>query len=228
MNETPDTNGAVRIEPALYLGPRERLVTVSYNVVVKSFRFHAILTDQRILLIDHGEQKPGVFARELLRPTLKSCFFEENESREPVLVLVVQTLPDEQKTMKITFSGRTGIEDADMAEWLPLAGSTAGTPSAYTTPVQVDMAASPEPVRITNHAYAFTSEQRTRALNPPRSVQIRKPSFRRGGVFRPEVPVLQPDTKATPEVRFCHHCGENIIRNARFCPFCGASVKHLK
>lgn len=228
MNETPDTTGAGHIDPALYLGQRERLVTISYNVVVKSFRFHAILTDQRILLIDHNEQKPGVFARELLRTTLKTCFFEENESGEPVLVMAVQTLPDEQKTMKLTFSGRTGIEDADMAEWLPLAGSAAGAPSAYNTPGQVDMTTSPEPGRIATHAHTFTSDQRTRALNPPRSVQIRKPSFRRGGVFRPELPVLQPDIKATPEVRFCHQCGENIIRNARFCPFCGASVKHLK
>jgi hypothetical protein len=228
MNETPDVEIVVPIEPALYLGTRERLVTVTYNVVVKSFRFHAILTDQRILLIDHDEQKPGVFARELLRPLLKNCFFEENERGEPVLVLSVQTLPDEQKTMKLTFSGRAGIEAPDMAEWLSLAGSAAGAPSNRSAAMPGNTAVSPESAQIMNHSLAFAANHRTVPRDQPRSVQIRKPSFRRGGSFRPDVPVLLPDIRTAPDVRFCHQCGEKIIQNARFCPFCGASVKHLK
>lgn len=218
MEDTTRFPGQPAIDTKSYLLYGENLVTVTYHVLVKTFEFHAILTNRRILLIDRDEQRKGVFAREIEIANLKNSYFEENEKGEPVLVLSIQVFPDETKTMKLSFPGRTGLDDPDIAGWSNLPGSGIPSRRQQPTPIQAEpLQKEPKEVAPIPPPHPVPAES-ARTL-------VRKPLIRRG--ISPETGLRIPPAHSgiVPAERFCSQCGEKLPDKARYCPFCGAQVR---
>ena len=105
---------------SVYLQPGEQVLIGSLNVAVKKFFFHAYLTDQRIFLIDTQEKKVKVTAKDISRDTIIGSIIEFSENSDPVLVLSLQSVDDEIKTMKLIFVQNGMDRSSEIDEWIEL------------------------------------------------------------------------------------------------------------
>ena len=109
------------------LQPGEQILIGSLNVSVKKFAFHAYLTNQRIFLIDSQEKKIRVTAKDVPRNTIADSSVEYSESSDPVLVLSVKSVDDEDvKTMKLVFTQDGTDRSAEVDDWISMLHEEAG------------------------------------------------------------------------------------------------------
>jgi len=198
------------------LNSDESIILATQNVVVKSVPFEAILTSERLILVN---------SRDTLMPpqylplaAIRSLEAGENAIRDPVITISVSTEGTSTRQMVLTFSRQAGGErKRECDEWVKIlneqivtfrskAESTAqGTSEAG---IHKEIPTAPPIGSVTK-----TGKKKIEIARPMKKVIETVPS--------PKKPI---ETSSLPQGTFCSRCGSRVPPDSAFCNRCGARV----
>jgi zinc-ribbon domain len=233
------------------LRDRERIVRFAPQVGIKKFRFNAYLTDRRLILIDCGEKKTGIAAKEIPTDTIVDASLEAGAGTDPVLVLTIGAGEDARK-MRLVFVRDEADRNAEAEDWAGLlsGGGQAGLKSSGDHLQQDDRRARFPGALLHPHPRTYAAERMSRKERPlperdsgPEKTEAgtdtvgvpRSDPFRAEGTAGGDVSEASPETPEKagqeeevpvtgPEIMYCHNCGKRMPKLANFCPYCGTRL----
>ncbi|MDD1718102.1 MAG: zinc ribbon domain-containing protein [Methanoregulaceae archaeon] len=233
------------------LRDRERIVRFAPRIGIKKFRFNAYLTDRRLILIDCGEKKSGIAAKEIPTDTIVDACLEAGAETDPVLVLTIGTGEDARK-MRLVFVRDEADRNAEAEEWAGLlsGGEQAGRKGPGEHLVKEEKGARFSGALLHPHPRTYAAERMSRKerplperdsdtgsveSGPGTEVVSRSDPFRTERAAGGDVSEASPDAPGKaeqeedvpvtgPEIMYCHNCGKRMPKLANFCPYCGTRL----
>lgn len=114
--EGEETGGGGPFNPFKLLEIGEMMVRYCDGIRIKDFVFLAILTSERLVLIDSAKQGSGVIAKEIPVSVIKHADLERDERGRPTLAVSME-IGEQNRVMRLVFSGLINEPDAECREW---------------------------------------------------------------------------------------------------------------
>lgn len=94
----------------------ELMIRYTDGIRIKDFVFLAILTSERLILIDSAKQGAGVIAKEIPIPLIKEADIERDEKNRPTLALTME-VGGQYRVMRFIFTGLITEPETECREW---------------------------------------------------------------------------------------------------------------
>jgi len=198
----------------------ESILLATQNVVVKSVPFEAILTNERLILVN---------SRDTLMPpqylplaAIQNLDTGENAIRDPTITLSVGTETGSTRQMVLTFSRQVGGErKRECDEWVKILREKI-TSYRERSIHAVAPAFEPEP-----------ASQTVQAVPPHAGIASGHSAKKKIEIARPmkkiietvNVPQKPVETSSLPQGSFCSRCGSRVPPDSLFCNRCGTRVE---
>lgn len=202
------------------LNSDESILLATQNIVVKSVPFEAILTNERLILVN---------SRDTLMPpqylplaAIQNLDTGENAIRDPTITLSVGTETGSTRQMVLTFSRQVGGErKRECDEWVKILKEKL---SGYRERSihAVAPAFEPEP-----------APQAGQATPPQAGIPGGSPAKKKIEIARPMKKIIETvnapqkpvETSSLPQGSFCSRCGSRVPPDSAFCNRCGTRVE---
>ncbi len=201
------------------LNSDESIILATQNVVVKSVPFEAILTSERLILVN---SKDTLMPPQYLPLTaVRGLETGENAIRDPVITLSVSAEGAGTRQMVLTFSRQAGGErKRESDEWVKVIEEQIALNRAR--PVQ-SPASSPDSER---------EYSRDRPVTPPAIGASGQTGKKKIEIARPMKKIIETvpapkkpvETSSLPQGSFCSRCGSRVPPDSAFCNRCGTRV----
>ena len=121
------------------------------GIRIKDYSFLAILTSDRLALIDSGKQHEGLIAKEIPVSLIQGAEMEKDERGRPALAVTME-VSGQTRLMKMVFTGHISEPVTECKEWFTAINGYPPEPEATITPVPepetpVEGAPAAQPVR---------------------------------------------------------------------------------
>jgi len=166
-----------KFNPFRLLEIGEIMVRYTDGIRIKDFVFLAILTSERLILIDSARQGSGQITKEIPFSVIKKADLERDERDRPALAISME-VGDQQRVMRLVFTGLINEPDTECREWYTAIN---GFPPERIEKVEVHL---DEPAQVVQ------PEQRIPVQNPPPVTEV--------PLAPPVVPVSEPAPPAEP------------------------------
>jgi hypothetical protein len=204
-----------------------------------------------LILIDCGEKKSGIAAKEIPTDTIVDACLEAGAETDPVLVLTIGT-GEEARKMRLVFIRDEADRNAEAEEWAGLlsGGEQAGRKMSEERLMKEEKGARFSGALLHPHPRTYAAERMSRKERPlperdsgTGSVEAgsgtegvsRSDPFRAAGAAGGDVTGASPETPGKaeeegeipvtgPEIMYCHNCGKRMPKLANFCPYCGTRL----
>ncbi|MDO9326152.1 MAG: zinc ribbon domain-containing protein [Methanoregula sp.] len=197
----------------------ETIIHQAHNIKVKSVVFDAVLTSNRLILID--SKKGLIPPQEILLRTISSVDGGENAIRDPILTFTIMAKGSTARQMILTFPREaSGERRRERDDWLKdlkeqiasLDPAEIYSPAAEPEPEPVHY---PEitPPSVPEVSGSSTQKKKIDSIRPRRTIIDSVPSMPR--------PV---ETSSLPIGSFCSRCGNRVPPESAFCNRCGTPV----
>ena len=195
----------------------ETIILQAHNIKVKSVVFDAVLTNNRLILID--SKKGLIPPQEILLPAISTVDGGENAIRDPILTFTIIAKGGTARQMILTFPREAcGERRRERDDWLKELKERIGSLEHATIVAET---IEPEPVyhsEITPPSYSEVSglssqKKKIDIVRPKRSIIDSVPTMPR--------PV---ETTSLPVGSFCSRCGNRVPPESVFCNRCGTPV----
>ncbi len=195
----------------------ETIILQAHNIKVKSVVFDAVLTNNRLILID--SKKGLIPPQEILLPAISTVDGGENAIRDPILTFTIIAKGSTARQMILTFPREaSGERRRERDDWLKELKERIGSFDHATIVPETPV---PEPVyhaEITPPPYPDVSgsssqKKKIDIVRPKRSIIDSVPAMPR--------PV---ETTSLPVGSFCSRCGNRVPPESVFCNRCGTPV----
>ncbi len=111
-----ETGGGGTFNPFKLLEIGEMMMRYCDGIRIKDFVFLAILTSERLVLIDSAKQGSGVIAKEIPVSVIKHADLERDERGRPTLAINME-IGEQNRVMRLVFSGLMNDPDSECREW---------------------------------------------------------------------------------------------------------------
>ena len=195
----------------------ESVLLATQNIVVKSVPFEAILTNERLILVN---------SRDTLMPpqylplaAIMAMDTGENAIRDPTITFSVATEAGSTRQMVLTFSRMSGGERRrECDEWVKVlrerlsgfSGQPIHAGAAAFEPEQAQVPPVPQPPVSTG---SQTGKKRIEVARPMKKIIETVPA-----------PQKPKETISLPQGSFCSRCGSRVPPDSAFCNRCGTRV----
>jgi len=194
----------------------ESVLLATQNIVVKSVPFEAILTNERLILVNSKDTlMPPQY---LPLAAIMGMDTGENAIRDPTITFSVATEAGTTRQMVLTFSRQAGGERRrECDEWARVLrerlAEFAGRSVHAVAPVfEPDQFRAPSPVPPAAAA-PQTGKKRIEIARPMKKIIETVPA-----------PQKPKETSSLPQGSFCSRCGNRVPPDSAFCNRCGTRV----
>lgn len=195
----------------------ETIILQAHNIKVKSVVFDAVLTNNRLILID--SKKGLIPPQEILLPAISTIDGGENAIRDPILTFTIIAKGSTARQMILTFPREaSGERRRERDDWLKELKERIGS---FDHAAIVAETPGPEPV--------YPSE-----ITPPPHPEVSGSSSQKKkiDIVRPRRSIIDPvpamprpvETTSLPIGSFCSRCGNRVPPESVFCNRCGTPV----
>lgn len=105
-----------KFNPFRMLDIGEIMVRYTDGIRIKDFVFLAILTSERLILIDSARQGTGQITKEIPFSVIKQADLERDERDRPSLAISME-VGGQQRVMRLVFTGLISEPDSECREW---------------------------------------------------------------------------------------------------------------
>lgn len=197
----------------------EVIILKTPNVFVKSIPFEAILTNQRIILVDR--KKDLIPPKDILLATVRDIEAGENAIRDQTVNLSIITTTGETRQVVLTFSREAGgNRKRERDEWTKVLKQY--TSSSFQQAIRKvvplsDQEPRPKPAQVPAPKIEITSRPQTKkevdAVQPIKKI-----------LETSNAPPKPVETTSLPQGSFCSKCGNRVPADSVFCNRCGAKI----
>lgn len=178
----------------------ESMVRYCDGIRIKNYNFLAILTSDRLVLIESAQQSAGTIAKEIPVNMIKGAVMERDEKNRPGLSVSME-VGGQTRLMKLVFTGLIAEPETECREWFTAINGYPPEPEEVPEPVPVAPPApappEPSPVVIAGAAVAAAKIESEIPEKAPESVILpAEPALTAKPVPTP-IPVLV-SAEATP------------------------------
>jgi len=199
------------------LNSDESVILDTQNVVVKSVPFEAILTSERLILLNSRDTL--LPPRYIPLAAIRGIETGENAIRDPVITLSVLTESGGPRPMVLTFSKAGGGERRrESDEWVKILRERLATIQKSMAPAvastsDVEPVARPEPTAPGQISTGRPAKKKIEIARPIKKITENPPAMPK--------PV---ETTSLPQGSFCGRCGNRVPPGSTFCNKCGTKV----
>jgi len=197
----------------------EAIILKTPNVFVKSIPFEAILTNQRIILVDR--KKDLIPPKDILLATVRDIEAGENAIRDQIINLSIITTTGETRQVVLTFSREAGgNRKRERDEWTKVLKQH--TSSSFQQAIRkviplLDQEPRPKPAEAAAPKIEIMSRPQSKkevdAVQPIKKI-----------VETSNAPQKPIETTSLPQGSFCSKCGNRVPADSVFCNRCGAKI----
>lgn len=182
-NEEP---GGGKFNPFRILEIGESMVRYCDGVRIKNYNFLAILTSDRLVLMESAQQSAGTIAKEIPVAMIQGAVMERDEKNRPSIAISME-VGGQSRLMKLVFTGLIDEPETECREWFTAINGYPPEPEEKPEPQIV-----PEPVLTP------VPEPVIQSSEVPTPLAVKKPdSIIEAEVISPE-PVLPPVSTPVP------------------------------
>lgn len=105
-----------KFNPFKLLSIGEIMVRYTDGIRIKDFVFLAVLTSERLILIDSARQGTGQITKEIPFSVIKRADLERDEKDRPTLAISME-VGDQSRVMRLVFTGLIDEPDTECREW---------------------------------------------------------------------------------------------------------------
>ncbi len=127
----------------------ESMVRYCDGIRIKNYNFLAILTSDRLVLIESAQQSAGTIAKEIPVSMIQGAVMERDEKNRPALAISME-VGGQTRLMKLVFTGLIAEPETECREWFAAINGYPPEPEVQKEPepepaVQVSPPAKPQP-----------------------------------------------------------------------------------
>ncbi|HPP79237.1 hypothetical protein, partial [Methanospirillum sp.] len=127
----------------------ESMVRYCDGIRIKNYNFLAILTSDRLVLIESAQQSAGTIAKEIPVSMIQGAVMERDEKNRPALAISME-VGGQTRLMKLVFTGLIAEPETECREWFAAINGYPPEPEVQKEPeplpsVQVPPSAEPHP-----------------------------------------------------------------------------------
>ena len=111
-----DEPGGGKFNPFRILEIGESMIRYCDGIRVKNYNFLAILTNERLVLIEGAQQNEGTIAKEIPVSMIKGAEMERDEKNRPALAMSME-VGGQTRLMKLVFTGIIDEPETECREW---------------------------------------------------------------------------------------------------------------
>lgn len=108
--------GGGKFNPFKLLSIGEIMVRYTDGIRIKDFVFLAVLTSERLILIDSAKQGSGQITKEIPFSVIKRADLERDEKDRPTLAISME-VGDQSRVMRLVFTGLINEPESECREW---------------------------------------------------------------------------------------------------------------
>ncbi|MCX6685281.1 MAG: procyclic acidic repetitive family protein [Methanoregula sp.] len=190
-----------------YLNSDEPIILATQNIVVKSVRFEAILTNKRLILVE--STKGSVQQEDIPLAAIRTVQEGENAIRDPIITLSVTDSSGALRSVILTFSQKPREHrKRECDEWV-------GKLKEHSAVLQQDTTRSGTP------SPGHVQEGKSGRAKTSRIEIIRGDST---SIEMSSVPKKPIETSSLPAGTFCLRCGNRVPLRSEYCNLCGTKI----
>jgi hypothetical protein len=185
-----------KFNPFRLLSIGEIMVRYTDGIRIKDFVFLAVLTSERLILIDSARQGTGQITKEIPFSVIKQADLERDEKDRPTLVISME-VGDQSRVMRLVFTGLISEPDSECREWYTAINGY--PPERYVQPeIRLDEPADKEKVIIVSE-HVVPAPVSEPVVSPPPAPVIPVDSIREPVPPIPaQAPIAAPPSTPSP------------------------------
>jgi hypothetical protein len=166
-----------KFNPFRILEIGESMVRYCDGIRIKNYNFLAILTSDRLVLIESAQQSTGTIAKEIPVTLIQGAEMERDEKNRPTLAVSME-VGGQTRIMKLIFTGLIAEPETECREWFAAINGYPPEPVPESTPgpmsVQVPQSEPAEPVASTVQSPIIDAEEAIPPSSSPKAEVVRE------------------------------------------------------
>lgn len=143
-----DEAGGGKFNPFRILEIGESMVRYCDGIRIKNYNFLAILTSDRLVLIESAQQSAGTIAKEIPVSMIQGAVMERDEKNRPSLAVSME-VGGQTRLMKLVFTGLIAEPETECREWFAAINGYPPEPELNQEPeLPVAPEPTPEPIPV--------------------------------------------------------------------------------